>query len=72
MEEWKAFARGTLLLELPRRLLLVLGRAANVRDGGGGTLHTGFLGTSIVMETLTENGMTDIAYALLFNHKFPG
>ena len=39
---------------------------------GGGTLHTGFLGTSIVMDTLTENGMVDIAYSLLFNHKFPG
>ena len=39
---------------------------------GGGTLHTGFLGTSIVMDTLTENGMADVAYSLLFNHKFPG
>ena len=39
---------------------------------GGGTLHTGFLGTSIVMDTLTANGMVDIAYSLLFNHKFPG
>lgn len=39
---------------------------------GGGTLHTGFLGTSIAMETLTENGMVDIAYSLLLNHKFPG
>ncbi len=38
----------------------------------GGTLHTGFLGTSIVMDTLTENGMVDLAYDLLFNHKFPG
>ena len=38
----------------------------------GGTLHTGFLGTSIVMDTLTENGMVGLAYDLLFNHKFPG
>ncbi len=38
----------------------------------GGTLHTGFLGTSIVMDTLTENGMVDLAYDLLLNHKFPG
>jgi len=38
----------------------------------GGTLHTGFLGTSIAMDTLTENGLVDLAYALLLNHKFPG
>mgnify|MGYP003314198891 CR=1 FL=1 len=38
----------------------------------GGTLHTGFLGTSIVMDALTENGLVDMAYALLFNRKFPG
>ncbi len=39
---------------------------------GGGTLHTGFLGTSIVMDTLTENGLTSLAYDLLLNHNFPG
>ena len=39
---------------------------------GGGTFHTGFLGTSIMMDTLTENGMADVAYSLLLNHSFPG
>lgn len=34
-------------------------------------LQTGFLGTSILMQTLTENGMQDIAYELLFQHKNP-
>lgn len=34
-------------------------------------LQTGFLGTSILMPTLTENGMTDIAYELLFQRKNP-
>ena len=34
-------------------------------------LQTGFLGTSILMETLTENGMADIAYELLFQRKNP-
>ena len=38
----------------------------------GGTLHTGFLGTSIVMDVLTENGLATLAYDLLLNHKFPG
>jgi len=34
-------------------------------------LQTGFLGTSILMSTLTENGMCDIAYNLLFQRKNP-
>lgn len=34
-------------------------------------LQTGFLGTSILMQTLTENGMADIAYELLFQRKNP-
>lgn len=34
-------------------------------------LQTGFLGTSILMSTLTENGMADLAYELLFQRKNP-
>lgn len=34
-------------------------------------LQTGFLGTSILMQTLTDNGMGDIAYELLFQRKNP-
>ena len=34
-------------------------------------LQTGFLGTSILMNTLRENNMNDIAYELLFQHKNP-
>ena len=37
----------------------------------GNCLQTGFLGTSILMTTLTENGMADIAYELLFQRKNP-
>ena len=37
----------------------------------GNCLQTGFLGTSILMTTLTDNGMSDIAYELLFQHKAP-
>ena len=37
----------------------------------GGCLQTGFLGTSILMSTLTDNGMVDIAWDLLFQHKNP-
>ena len=38
----------------------------------GGTFHTGFLGTSILMDTLTANGLDSLAYDLLLNHSFPG
>ncbi|MBO5780258.1 MAG: family 78 glycoside hydrolase catalytic domain [Muribaculaceae bacterium] len=34
-------------------------------------LQTGFLGTSILMSTLTDNGMADIAYELLFQRNNP-
>ena len=37
----------------------------------GNCLQTGFLGTSILMGTLTENGMADVAYELLFQRKNP-
>ena len=37
----------------------------------GGCLQTGFLGTSILMQTLTDNGMVDVAYDLLFQRKNP-
>ena len=33
---------------------------------------TGFLGTSIMMDTLTENGLADLAYDILLHHGFPG
>ena len=37
----------------------------------GNCLQTGFLGTSILMGTLTECGMADMAYELLFQRKNP-
>ena len=37
----------------------------------GNCLQTGFLGTSILMPTLTENGMSDIAWELLLQRKNP-
>ncbi|MBR1788176.1 MAG: family 78 glycoside hydrolase catalytic domain [Bacteroidaceae bacterium] len=37
----------------------------------GGCLQTGFLGTSILMETLTEAGLPDLAYDLLLQRKNP-
>ncbi|MBP5515300.1 MAG: family 78 glycoside hydrolase catalytic domain [Bacteroidaceae bacterium] len=40
-------------------------------DEHGGCLQTGFLGTSILMSTLTSNNMQDVAYELLFQRKNP-
>ena len=37
----------------------------------GDCLQTGFLGTSILMDVLVDNGMADIAYTLLLQHKNP-
>ena len=38
----------------------------------GGCLQTGFLGTSVLMDALTESGMTDLAYDVLLNRRHPG
>lgn len=37
-----------------------------------GCLQTGFLGTSILLNTLSDNGMEDLACDLLFQRKCPG
>ena len=37
----------------------------------GGCLQTGFLGTSILLGTLTDNGMADVAWDLLFQRNNP-
>jgi alpha-L-rhamnosidase len=47
---------------------------ARLRDNfteHGNCLQTGFLGTSILMDVLTENDMADIAYELLLQRKNP-
>lgn len=38
----------------------------------GYTLTTGFVGTGHICPTLTECGMSDLAYELLFSHSYPG
>ena len=49
----------------------MLARLRNNFAQHDGCLQTGFLGTSILMQTLTDNGMADIAWNLLFQHKNP-
>ena len=49
----------------------LLGRLRKNFEDHGNCLQTGFLGTSILMQTLTENGMADMAYELLLQRKNP-
>lgn len=49
----------------------MLARLADNFKEHGNCLQTGFLGTSILMPTLSENGMNDIAYELLFQRNNP-
>ncbi len=42
----------------------------NIKDHGD-CLQTGFLGTSLIMDTLTEIGSADVAYTLLLQRKNP-
>ena len=49
----------------------MLSRLRKNFEDHGNCLQTGFLGTSILMQTLTENGMVDIAYELLFQRENP-
>jgi alpha-L-rhamnosidase len=49
----------------------MIARLRNNFEQHGNCLQTGFLGTSVLMATLTEKGMQDIAYELLFQRKNP-
>jgi alpha-L-rhamnosidase len=64
------FALRNGLVEGDAKQLLIQRLRKNFADHGN-CLQTGFLGTSILMPTLTYNGMADIAYELLFQRKNP-
>ena len=64
------FALRNGLVAGPARDAMIARLRANFAEHGG-CLQTGFLGTSILMQTLTENGMADIAWDLLFQRKNP-
>ncbi len=49
----------------------VIARLRKNFEDHGNCLQTGFLGTSILMKALTDNGMVDVAYELLFQRKNP-
>ena len=64
------FALKTGLVDGPVREAMKAGLRQNFADHDG-CLQTGFLGTSILLQTLTENDMADVAYELLFQRKNP-
>ena len=64
------FALKNGLVEGKAREDMIARLKENFREHGN-CLQTGFLGTSILMGTLTDNGMADIAYELLFQRKNP-
>ncbi|MCQ2142643.1 MAG: glycoside hydrolase family 78 protein [Bacteroidales bacterium] len=64
------FALRTGLVEGEAKDALCARLRKNFEDHGN-CLQTGFLGTSILMPTLTDNGMEDLAYELLFQRKNP-
>ena len=64
------FALKSGLLEGDAKERTVVALRKNIADRGD-CLQTGFLGTSIIMDTLTECGAADVAYTLLLQHKNP-
>ncbi|MCQ2324772.1 MAG: glycoside hydrolase family 78 protein [Paludibacteraceae bacterium] len=64
------FALRCHLVDGAARQAMITRLRENIAEHGQ-CLQTGFLGTSILMPTLTENGLVDIAYDLLFQHRNP-
>ena len=64
------FALKTQLVEGKAKEDMIARLRSNFEQHGN-CLQTGFLGTSVLMPTLTEYGMQDIAYELLFQRKNP-
>ncbi len=64
------FALKNGLVEGPAKENMLARLRKNFEDHGN-CLQTGFLGTSILMQVLTDNGMVDMAYELLLQRKNP-
>ena len=64
------FALKLGLLEGEKKIQTVAALRRNFAESGD-CLQTGFLGTSILMDTLSANGMSDVAYTLLLQRKNP-
>ena len=64
------FALRTQLVEGEAKAALIARLRKNFEEHDN-CLQTGFLGTGLLMQVLTENGMVDLAYELLFQRKNP-
>lgn len=64
------FALKNRVIEGDAKISMIKRLRKNFSDHGN-CLQTGFLGTSILMPVLTENGMSDIAWELLLQRKNP-
>ena len=64
------FALRNGLVEGKAREQMIARLSQNFKDHGD-CLQTGFLGTSILMPTLTACGLNEVAYTLLLQHKNP-
>lgn len=62
----------TLKYHLSDNAALVKAMLKKLFEYTGMKLRTGFVGTPLLCNVLTENGMEDIAYALLMNEDYPG
>ena len=64
------FALRCQLVEGEARQDMIQRLRQNIEDHDG-CLQTGFLGTSILMQTLTDCGLSDVAYSLLLQRRNP-
>ena len=70
MQTPAVFALRFGLVEGDAKAKTLAGLVRNIADHGD-CLQTGFLGTSFLMDVLSENGAADVAYTLLLQHKNP-
>ena len=70
MQTPSLFALKNGLVEGEAKANMISRLRKNFEDHGN-CLQTGFLGTSILMSTLTDNSMVDIAYELIYQRKNP-
>lgn len=62
----------TLKYGLSENVELIRGQLRKLYEENDGKLKTGFVGTPLMCNILSDNGMGDIAYGLLLNEEYPG
>ncbi|MBD5528670.1 MAG: family 78 glycoside hydrolase catalytic domain [Lachnospiraceae bacterium] len=62
----------TLKYKLSENMELTKRQLRKLFEDNGGKLKTGFVGTPLMCNILSENGMDELAYELLLNEEYPG